>query len=150
MLVDKEGKPLTKSQLNYLPAYLGIVIIVSKKGVLETTEPKEPEFVLLLMITPQKLELYSQAEIILQEVILHNVLDSYVKRKYNKTLKDLDEKTAQKYLTELLNNYSISIQPHSLPLDYVVIENVDENELRKLVEAEKQKALFVAETNKEE
>lgn len=147
MLVDKDGNPLSKKELKYLPNFLGIVSVVTKKSVLETNEPLEPYFIMFMLVTPQKMELYSQAGSLLQEVILHNLLDSYVKKEYGKELKDMDEKEAQKLLSEFLKKYQVNIQPHPIPLDFVVLENIDEEELKKLVEQEKLKSSFMRNEN---
>lgn len=149
MLVDHEGRPLSKKELNYLPNYLGIMAVVTKKSVIEAASAsQEPLFVMMILVTPQKLELYSEAEVLLQEMIIHNVLDAYVKKMYDRELKDLQERELQKYLTEMLNKYHIAIQPNPIPLDYIVVENVDEETLRKFVEEEKQKKLFLQQENK--
>ncbi|ABJ91438.1 hypothetical protein YS40_044 [Thermus phage phiYS40] len=149
MLVDQDGKPLSKKELKYLPNFLGIVSVVTKKSVVETNEPLEPYFIMFMLVTPQKMELYSQAGSLLQEVILHNLLDSYVKKEYGKELKEMDEKEAQKMLSEFLRKYQVNIQPQPIPLDFVVLENIDEEELKKLVEQEKLKSGFLVSGNEQ-
>lgn len=125
-------------QKTYVPNLLGIMAVITKKSLIQTVKPEEnlPEFTVLFVVSPQKMELYSQSETLLTDVLLNNIFDSYLKRKYNKNLSDFSQEEAEKELTKFLNTHHIQIHQSAIPIDFLIFENVSEEELRRLLEEE--------------
>lgn len=125
-------------QKTYMPNLIGIVGIITKRSLIQTANQEEnlPEFTVLFIVSPQKMELYSQSETLLSDVILNNIFDSYLKRKYNKNLSDFSQEEAGEELIKFLNTHHIQIHQSAIPIDFLIFENVSEEELRRLLEEE--------------
>jgi len=151
MLLDHNGNPIiTESDKKnlYVPSFLGIYTAVyeNKKVV---TEDQQPLFLLMFIVPTKKFELYSQNLDVLMNIIRSQLVNYYISDVLQKDPKKINQQELEKYALDFLTNYRIEVSPQAIPMDYVTVDNLSEEDILREIEESKSEQVEVDE-NKEE
>lgn len=136
-LVGPDGKPLSEG--NKVPAdfrFIGIPVAITKQQTIVSTENKPQVIATFLFLVPvNKLELYSQNEKVMMDVIVTNALSVYLDKVKGIKINDLSESGLQKEFRSFTTKYDVLVSPNVFPLDEVIFDNVPEESILEAVKA---------------
>jgi hypothetical protein len=137
MLLDQNGNPIiTESEKKnmYVPSFLGVYTAVYENKQV-VTENQQPAFILMFIVPTKKFELYSQNTEVLVNIIRSQLVNYYVSDFLKKDLKNISQEELEKLALDFMSNYKVEISPQGIPMDYVTVDNIDEKEILKELEA---------------
>ena len=125
---------------NLMVNKIGLLVAIKKKRhiYVQGEENQKPDLIVQVILTPQLLEMYSNAETLFLDRMNNYAYNAYAFNIYGDAFKDLSEEELKKDYENFLKTQDVMISQSPVPFDYLIEDITTEEDIRAFIDFQDQ------------
>jgi len=125
---------------NLMVNKIGLLVAIKKKRhiYVQGEENQKPDLIVQVILTPQLLEMYSNAETLFLDRMNNYAYNAYDFNIYGDAFKDLSEEELKKDYENFLKTHDVMISQSPVPFDYLIEDITTEEDIRAFIDFQDQ------------
>jgi hypothetical protein len=125
---------------NFKVNKLGLLVAIRKKKLIHVQgeETEKPDLIVQVILTPQLLEMYSNAESLFLDRMNNYAYNAYAFNIHGDSFKDLSEEELKKDYEKFLKTHEVMISQSPVPFDYLIEDLTTEDDIRAFIDLQDQ------------
>lgn len=119
---------------------IGLLVAIRKKRLIHVQgeQQDKPDLIVQVILTPQLLEMYSNAEPLFLDRMNNYAYNAYAFNLHGDSFKDLTEEELRKEYEDFLKTHEVMISQSPVPFDYLIEDLTTEEDIRAFIELQDQ------------
>ncbi len=125
---------------NFKVNKIGLLVAIRKKRLIHVQgeENEKPDLIVQVILTPQLLEMYSNAEPLFLDRMNNYAYNAYAFNIHGDSFKDLSEEELKKDYEKFLKTHEVMISQSPVPFDYLIEDLTTEEDIRAFIDLQDQ------------
>lgn len=139
-MVTKKTELGRKQLHNLNMTKIGLLVAIKKKRLINVQgeQHDKPDLIVQVILTPQLLEMYSNAEPLFLDRMNNYAYNAYAFNLHGDSFKDLTEEELRKEYENFLKTHEVMISQSPVPFDYLIEDLTTEEDIRAFIDMQDQ------------